>query len=189
MRRIILLAVLSLAAACAKATPYQPIDGGQYGYRSYLLEDDRARIVFRGNSLTDRQTVENYLLYRAAQVTLENGFDHFVTADQNTTADTELRQYGGTYGGGFWGYPGFYGPLFYDYRFYSPAWGWRPFYDPFFADPIGFREVTRFEATAEILMQRGEEPEGNPNAYDAREVLQYLQDQVRFPEARRRGRQ
>ena len=184
MRLLLVLTLIGFLAACTKATPYQPINGGQYGYRSYLLEDNRARIVFRGNSVTDRQTVENYLLFRAAQVTLENGYDYFLTADQTTRADTELRQYGG----GYWGSPAFYGPLFYDYRFYSPTWGWRPYYDPFFADPIRFREVTRFEATAEILMRRGEEPEGEPKAYDAREVIQYLRDQVRLPEDKRRER-
>lgn len=184
MRLLLLLMSLALLAACAKATPYQPIDGGQYGYRSYLLEDNRARIVFRGNSITDRQTVENYLLFRAAQVTLENGYDHFVTANADTRAETEVLQSGG----GNRGYPYPFGSLYYDYRFYAPAWGWRPYYDPFFADPIRFQEVTRFEATAEILMRRGDEPEDDPNAYDAREVIQNLSDQVRFPEdARGRG--
>jgi len=167
---------MAVLAACSHPTPYQPIDGGQYGYRSYLLEKDRARVVFRGNSLTDRQTVENYLLYRAAQVTLENGFDYFVTRRQNVQATTDLQQTGGYY-------PAYYGSLFYDYRFYAPAWGCRPYYDPYFADPIRFREVVRFEATAEIQMQHGRRPD-EPDAYDARSVLENLRDQVRLPEDR-----
>lgn len=181
MRILAPLAAALLLAACASTTPYQPIDGGRYGYDSTMIEADRARIVFRGNSLTPRQTVENYLLYRAAELTLEKGYDHFLTTDQAVQAETQVRQVGGVRPA-FAGYYYPYGPLFYDFRFYSPVWGWRPYYDPFFYDPINFREITQFEATAEIVMRRGEEPESNPNAYDAREVIRFLQDQIRLPE-------
>ena len=34
--------------------------------------------------MTSRETVETYLLYRAAQLTVERGFDWFEMADRNT---------------------------------------------------------------------------------------------------------
>lgn len=186
--RTALLALAALGlAACSTATPYQPIDGRPYGYDSTLLERDRARVIFRGNSLTDRQTVENYLLFRAAEVTLQNGYDYFITTRRNTEADRQLQQTGGTLRGGFGGFGGFYGPyygpLFYDYRLFGPRWGWRPFYDPFFADPVHFREITRFEATTEILMRNGQKPD-DAEAYDARDVLARLQERVVLPKDR-----
>jgi len=51
--------------ACATATPYQPASkpGGYDGFSQQMIENDRARITFGGNSLTKRETVENYLLY------------------------------------------------------------------------------------------------------------------------------
>jgi hypothetical protein len=183
MRIVLLAAAVVGLAACSSATPYQPIEGRPYGYASTLLEQDRARVVFRGNSLTDRLTVENYLLYRAAEVTVQNGFDYFVTVNRSTDAETQLLQSGGTLRPRFGGfYSPYIGRLFYDYRYFGPAWGWRPFYDPYFADPVHFREITRFEATAEILMRKGPKPD-DADAYDAREVLARLRDQIVLPKA------
>ncbi len=40
------------------------------GYTSAQLAPDRWQVTFSGNSLTSRETVEDYLLYRAAELTL-----------------------------------------------------------------------------------------------------------------------
>jgi hypothetical protein len=40
------------------------------------------------------------------------------------------------------------------------------------------REIDRFEASAEIVMGRGAKPAGDPNAFDAREVIQNLGPRV-----------
>ena len=66
----LLLTAGVLLAACATPTPYQASgsDGGIYGYSEQRIEGDRYRITFSGNSLTDRETVETYLLYRVGKV-------------------------------------------------------------------------------------------------------------------------
>src|SRR5688572_23728482 len=104
MRKLMLAAVAGLLAACATATPYQPATSGSYGFSEQQIEDDRVRISFRGNSVTDRETVETYLLYRAAEVTLQGGHDYFVVAQRDTESRTHLRSTG-PYHPGF--YPGF----------------------------------------------------------------------------------
>ena len=71
------IALVAMLAGCGTATPYQPATDGQ-GYAEQALERDRYRVTFVGNSLTSRETVENYLLFRAAEVTMSKGFDHFV---------------------------------------------------------------------------------------------------------------
>ena len=80
--------VLSLGlAACETATPYQPNIPGQAtsgGYSESRLEPDRWRVNFVGNTMTSRETVEGYLLYRAAELTLQNGDDWFAMVDRNT---------------------------------------------------------------------------------------------------------
>ena len=76
-----------MLAGCGTATPYQPATDGQ-GYAEQALERDRYRVTFVGNSLTSRETVENYLLYRAAEVTLEKGYDHFVIVEKDTERNT-----------------------------------------------------------------------------------------------------
>ena len=72
--------------ACATATPYQPAVSDRYGFEEQRIESNRVRITFRGNSVTDRETVETYLLYRAAELTLQNGQDYFIVANRDTEA-------------------------------------------------------------------------------------------------------
>lgn len=173
-----LLAVSAAAlalSACATATPYGPAGyGTRYGYSDQRIDADRFRVGFAGNSVTSREQVEMSLLLRAAEVTLESGHDWFATVNRAT--DRDVR----------------YSPtpsaLYYDR--YSPYWGpswryyrrgyWSPWYDPFGPD-MDFREIDRYEATAEIVVGRGPKPAGDPNAFDAREVVQNLGPRVPRP--------
>ena len=58
------LAGLVLLGACATATPYQAASTSDRGFSEQKIEDNRFQVQFAGNSLTDRKTVETYLLYR-----------------------------------------------------------------------------------------------------------------------------
>src|SRR5689334_3716661 len=83
-------------AACATPTPYQPRAPGSSGassggYAESRIEGDRWRVSFTGNTLTSRETVESYLLYRAAELTLQQGFDGFTIVDRAT--DRHTRTY------------------------------------------------------------------------------------------------
>ena len=68
-----------MIAACATPTPYQPIGargtGASGGFSDVRLAENRYRVTFAGNSLTTRERVETYLLYRAAELTVQQGFD------------------------------------------------------------------------------------------------------------------
>lgn len=108
MSRIVLasLALTLLLAGCATPTPYQPARNG-YGYHDQRLENNRYRITVTANTLTSRDTVENYLLYRAAQVTIQTGNHYFTIVHQSVVPTTT---YSGTttFGSGFgpyYGYP------------------------------------------------------------------------------------
>jgi hypothetical protein len=89
-RRAGLALTLPLAlvlSGCETATPYQPLSrhgSSAGGYSDQQIEANRFRVTFAGNSMTSRETVETYLLYRAAQLTVEHGFDWFEMADRNT---------------------------------------------------------------------------------------------------------
>jgi hypothetical protein len=170
--RMLMLAALALLSACATATPYQAGAERQYGFQEQRIEANRVRITFRGNSVTDRDTVETYLLYRAAELTLAEGKDHFIVASRDTEEHTRLQGIGATH------------PRFaFEYLYYSPRRGWRPWYDPFWDDPMSYREVTRYEAIAEIAMFAGPKPAADANAFDAREVQTNLQARVVRPPA------
>src|SRR3546814_2342802 len=80
------LACAAGLAACVSVTPYQPASKG-YGYSEQRIENNRFRINFAGNSDTPKQTVETYLLFRAAELTLKSGYDYFVFASDSRSEE------------------------------------------------------------------------------------------------------
>lgn len=174
MRMLLLAAAAGFLAACATATPYQPAASGvgAYGFSEQRIESNRVRITFRGNTVTDRETVETYMLYRAAELTLQAGRDYFIVADRDTEEHTRLQGTGPSYS-----------RFAFDYWYFSPRRGWSPWYDPFWNEPASYREVTRYEAVAEIAMFSGQKPADNANAFDAREVQANLQGRIVRPPA------
>jgi hypothetical protein len=66
-------------AACQTSTPDQPRVAGAHagGYSERRLGADHWRVRFAGDTATPRETVEAYLLYRAAALTAEQGADGF----------------------------------------------------------------------------------------------------------------
>jgi hypothetical protein len=177
-------------AGCATETAYRPATGtGFYrtGYSDTRIEPNRYRVTFSGNSVTDRDVVERYLLFRAAELTVQNGYDYFVMADRDT--DRQQRVYStpngfgpgfGAWGGGLWGPRwGFYGRGF-GYRAWDPFWGgpWGGW-----GGGVDVRSVDRFEASAEIVMFKGTPEPGNVRAFNARSVVDTIGPTVKLPKA------
>lgn len=182
-----LLAVATLSA-CATATPYQPniaVQPGRAapgGFSEQRVEPDRYRVSFAGNSLTSRETVESYLLYRAAELTAAQGYDWFTIADRQT--DRKARTYAQTdpfYNSWYGSHFGHFAP---SWRYYGHGgWNsWDPHMGgPFFASRLDIRTIEKFEATAEIVMRRGAKPADDPTAFDARAVLENLGPRIQRP--------
>lgn len=175
-----LIAALSLAA-CATPTPYQPAgtNGVRGGYAEQRLEDNRYRVTFAGNSVTSREQVEMSLLLRAAELTVESGYDWFETTNRATDRDTRYMsspdpfsaRYSGLYGR-------YWGP---SWRFYRGGY-WSRWNDPWGSD-FDVRQIDRYEASGEIILGRGPKPANNPDAFDAREVIANLSGRVARPAA------
>lgn len=164
------IAAATTLGACASSgpTPYQPA-GANYsrGYTETKLEDTRYRISFKGNQLTERETVENYMLFRAAELTLQSGYDTFTIVNRDTDKQSRTR------------YDNFYGPRF-SYMYFSPRWGWVGGWDPFWDMPSRRETVTSYEAFAEIVMSKG--PKGaDANSFDARQIQQNLGPAIQRP--------
>jgi len=166
-----IVAACALLSACGQSTPYQPVDGGRYGFEEQRIESDRWLVTFTGNSLTERETVETYLLYRAAELTLEQGHDHFTVVRRETDEDSRLVG----------SRPSYYDRFHVRYRYFHPSYGWYGWRDPFW-DDVSLREVNRYEAIAEIVAGRGPAPD-DPDSFNAREVVDNLGPRVRRPEA------
>jgi hypothetical protein len=189
---LVLAGAIALSA-CATPTPYRPVTGqGGYrtGYFDEQIENNRFRVGFSGNSVTSRETVERYLLFRAAQLTLERGFDHFTLVDRDTERRTRTQiiddpLYGPGWGGGFGGFYGGWGPR---WRYFRPGFGWGGWggWGGGFGGGItDVRQIDRYEAQAEILAGRGPKPQ-DVRAFDARQVVENIGPNVRMPEERRR---
>jgi hypothetical protein len=190
MKKVLLAAVAALAiggalASCATPTPYQPAAPGRnlgYGYSDYRIDDTHWRVTFSGNSLTSRETVEKYLLYRAAELTLEQGFDWFDTTDRHTERNTSYYATDPYYHSPFWGAYGWgWRPY---WRYYGGPFGWRGwdpwFGSPFWADTVNIQEVSRYDATAEIVLGRNPPPAGH-RVFNAREVVANLAPSIARP--------
>ena len=159
----LLIAAACTLAACATATPYQPLHDGE-GFSEQKLESNRFRVTFSGNSITPRKTVENYLLYRAAELTLESGYDYFIIADRGTEAQTRYTQTftGGLGFGNYW-------------------WGPRS------ALGVGVDvgnsiPSTEYEAQADFVMYKGPKPADNVRAFNAHEIKTNLEAGIVRPQ-------
>jgi len=156
----LMAAAAILLVGCATSTPYGPTDG-RFGYSEQRIEQDRYRVTFSGNSSTTREMVESFLLYRAAELTVQEGYDYFIVTAQDT--DSSSRYYS---------QPTLFGSYTYgvsqhhSFPYYAYGFGW--------SSDIDTTEVRRYEAVAFIVMRHGEKPDDDADAYDAREVMANL---------------
>lgn len=208
LRHLLVAASVVVLTACATSTPYQEASkpGAFDGFSQTMIENDRARVSFGGNSVTERETVENYLIYRAAELAVERGFESFTLLERNVEEKTRLS------GGSSFG--GIYDPYF-NYSFYGPRFGWsrgsrfssfggfrggrgfgrrgfgrssfggRGFgFGGGFGGHGGFdvREITKYRASAEVKFARFNKSGANDNSFNAREVLENLGPNIVLPE-------
>ena len=173
------VAFLGVLAGCATPTPYQPLGypGARGGYTDQQLDRSHWRVSFVGNTLTSRQKVETYLLYRAAELTLQQGFNCFTLVDHQTDREIDFRvnSYGGY--GGFGGYYGGWWP----YWHLRGPWGWHH-YDPwaggsFFPARYDVDTVESFQAMADIAVS-GPPCTTTLGTFNAAEIVENLRPQI-----------
>lgn len=151
--------VVSLVGACSTLpSEYRPrLPGGTVGFSETRLAPNRYRVEFSGNNTSSREDTENLLKQRAAEVSLQSGFSHFVVNMQSTGLATR-RQVGfvpDTY---------LHGPDYFNRaRRYSNI-------------PVAFEGVeVSYVTTAEITMLRTDEVPQNVAAVSAVDVIRGLQ--------------
>jgi len=160
MKKIVAVVMAAMLSACA--TPY-----GKYGiaggYVDSRIDENTFSISVDTNGFTSQQTTTMHALYRAAELTVENGFDFFVIASGannstsmamampgSSTSNTTVNAYGST-----------------AYARTSTT------YAPTTVVPMVFPNSTLI-----IKSFKGAKPDGAPNAYDARAVMKYLGPQI-----------
>ncbi len=86
-----LIVVMVGLTACASQPDYREAKRGGYGYSESKLSDTQYRIHFKARG-SDKSRAMDYAMLRAAEVTLENGYDWFIVTDRETLVDKETVQ-------------------------------------------------------------------------------------------------
>jgi hypothetical protein len=140
----------------------------------------RYHLVVAGHAFTSRDAIEKYLLYRAAELALDQHDSWFTLVEARAKGDTAPASK-----------PDPAGPRFsFRMAYWRPAWrfktgnawqGWSPFSAASFpvSDP---KSVTGFEVSADVVLHKGPMNDADPLAYDAGAVSDLLVNQVSPPE-------
>lgn len=73
---LVAVSAAALMAGCASLAPYGPQTGASgQGYSEQRIENDRWRVTYRG--VGDPGAVSDYALLRAAELTLDSGYEWF----------------------------------------------------------------------------------------------------------------
>ena len=159
------LAVIAGVSGCASGpTPYAPAVGAGPGYVQEAIGDARYSIAFRGNSKTPDAAVKQMLFYRAAELTLGDGYDAFRVTRQDASS---------VGGGEVEGARSFEPTVSRGYA--HNLFGYITSMEWAVSSPL--HNARHYEARLEITLLRGPlTPERN--LFDAREVLAVLRDKV-----------
>ena len=77
-------AAAALTACATGPTAYGPASGSGLGFNNQQIEKDRFHISFTGRS---EEEARNLALFRAAEITLEQGYDNFRIVGGGTSGD------------------------------------------------------------------------------------------------------
>jgi hypothetical protein len=155
--------MLVLIGCARESTPYQP-KTNRTGYSEQQLDAQTWRVQFTGNLDTPRETVENYLLYRSAEIMLFGGYDKFVMLEKDIERNVNYR------GTGF--YPHF-------------GYGLRRgrHHGLGYYGPVNYSPVVSYSGIATIRIYSGGSPPNNAPVYDAQEIVQQLGPTIVIPQA------
>lgn len=154
-------AMLTFCLGCA--TSYHQANFWSGGYRDEQLDANTFRVSFSGNSSTRRNTVERYLLYRCAELTANAGFNYFIIVGGNTERSEFTSSAPGMYQSTTTGYVTGSG---------NAASGQAQTMGTYY--PGVTTTAVSYGSFAIIKTFKGTKPADNPNAYDARELMQFI---------------
>lgn len=178
LRMPILLTAIIILAGCAAETTYAPQSSSATqdanGYTSQRIAPNQYVVSFSGNQFTSRERVENYLLYRAAELTQQQGYDGFKVMRENTNRSVENDIETIPTPGVTAAYPAF-SPY---YNFYGPTFG-AYVYDPYIGTPLNDERVTvekieRYDASAIIEMFNGMPSSTGAQTFNAAQVMERI---------------
>lgn len=163
----VVLAVIMVAGCATKYAPSQTLGGFEFGgYTDKRIDQNTVIVSFDGNSATSPQKVWSYLLYRAATVTLNSGFDYFIVTStskstMNVAVKEKTRHYPIT------------PPKPYNQTYRDIQYAGYQTERSFMRCSDGGEPPCQYphNAVAVIKMYKGQKPSGTPRAYSAADVI------------------
>ncbi len=140
-------------------------------------------LTVKAHTFTSRPEIENYLIYRAAELALERKSNWFTLVESRAPGDAAPTPNADPKG------------LHYSFRmaYWRPVWRykltgdtawktWRPFSGAaFFAEGKDAKTITDYEVSAELVLRKGRMDDLNPLAFEARAVSDLMVNQVSPP--------
>jgi len=84
--------LLLLGCATPQPTAYQESSAeSDFGYNETKLTETQYRIEFVGNRFTEESQINDYAMLRAAEVTIQKGYDWFTILTSETDRETKTR--------------------------------------------------------------------------------------------------
>lgn len=138
-------------------------------------------LVVTGHNFTSREAIEHYLAYRAAILTQEQKSSWFTLVENHAKGDTVPATKPDPAGLRYSFRMAYWRPVWRYKTAGSPAWKtWSPFSGTPF--PItDAKSVSDFEASADIVLHKGQMNDADPLAYEAGAVDDWLVNQVSPP--------
>lgn len=145
MKRPLVVAAGCVLLLTACATPYQEM-GLLGGVEAHRVSEDTLQVIARGNAYTDSAVIQRYALRKAAEATLEAGYDLFIIASDNDATRRGAESI--STANGSW----------------RSAWATSTTW-----------EMLKPGQTIMVRMLKGAKPAGAPPAlYDAHEVVKFM---------------
>jgi hypothetical protein len=156
---------LTILCGCVPA-PYRALhtnlwDIATDGYEDTQIDSNTFRISYLGQSGVLQTTADLYGMFRCAELTVEKGYDYFVVLEEssnkdiNTNASNSLSTHTDP--------PG---------RSGAPA-------ITTVRSTTTVSTSSQYSTVRQIKVYRGSKPEENPHAYNAREVMSYLEPKIK----------
>ena len=168
------------ASAQAQAPEVPPAKPGVFTLQKRA--GTRYHLAVKGHTLTSRDAVEKYLLFRAAELTLDQHDSWFTLIEARAKGDTAPPSKPDPQGLRFSFRMAYWRPAWRYKLAGASAWqSWSPFSGAAFpaTDP---KSVTDFEVSADIVLHKDIMNDADPLAYDAGAVSDLLVNQVSPPE-------
>ena len=92
--KIVVLSLIFFCVLISCSSTYAPATEGSAGYSEYKINENTFQVTFQGNRRQSKGDVRTRLIYRCSEVTVQNGFSHFILLKDDSYKHIGKRDFG-----------------------------------------------------------------------------------------------